>query len=156
MTNKSSYELFTEKCNLLNTLASKGVAFNQTDLVQQVNLVKEESDELVEAVLNETLVNILQETIDVLVVTQGMVQLLESLGCDVQGALQAVADCNLSKYTKDAEVAAKSVKALQESGVECAGTYNAEADLWVITDSNGKVRKPVGFKKVELSKFVPY
>jgi len=153
---KSSYDLFIEKCNLLNTLAGKGVATNKTNLVRQFDLVMEESKELHDAVNNEPLVNILQETIDVLVVTQGMVQLLESLGCDVQGALQAVADCNLSKYTKDAEVAAKSVKALQESGVECAGTYNAKADLWVITDSNGKVRKPIGFKKVELSKFVPY
>jgi len=153
---KSSYELFIEKCNLLNKLAGKGAATSKTDLVQQVDLVMEESKELHDAVNNEPLVNILQETIDVLVVTQGMVQLLESLGCDVQGALQAVADCNLSKYTKDAEVAAMSVKALQESGVECAGTYNAKADLWVITDSNGKVRKPIGFKKVELSKFVPY
>ena len=150
-----SYKTFIEKCYLFNELAGKGKFLEPTDITKQSLLIREEANELHEAVINEPLKNILQETIDVLVVAQGMVQLLESLGCDVQGALQAVADCNLSKYTNDAVLAAESVKTLQEAGVECTATYNTKANLWVITDSNNKVRKMNNFKKVQLSEFVP-
>ena len=160
MTNETTtltYQDFINKCYLFNTLAGKGELKDglRGELIDQANLIKEEAQEVLEATVQEPLVNILQETIDVLVVAHGMVQLLESLNCDVQGALQAVADCNLSKYTNCAETAAKSMVSLKEQGVQCGCTYNADAGFWIITDTNNKVRKPLGFTKVDLNDFVP-
>jgi len=147
---------FKNKCDLFNTIAGKDKVQSDFDLENQVKLVREEAQELFDAVtLGEPLVNILQETIDVLVVAQGMLQLLESLGCDTNGALLAVADKNLSKFTSDRDEAWESMEQYHKENKEVTVEYNRENNVYVLKDQNDKVRKPLKFTRVDLSKFVP-
>lgn len=149
---QSDYTLleFKRKCNDFNVIAGKTGVPSLDDLKNQVKLITEESKELLEAFENESLINTLQELTDVLVVSFGLLEQFRKLNYDVDGALLAVADCNLSKFTKDRDEAWKSMEDYHKAGTEVTVDYNEDYKVYVIKDANDKVRKPNNFEKVNL------
>lgn len=149
---QSDYALleFKRKCNDFNIIAGKDGVPSEDDLKNQVRLITEESKELLEAFENESLINTLQELTDVLVVSFGLLEQFRKLNYDVDGALLAVADCNLSKFTKDRDEAWKSMEDYHKAGTEVTVDYNEDYKVYVIKDANDKVRKPNNFEKVNL------
>lgn len=146
---------FKRKCNDFNVISGKDGVPSEDDLKNQVKLITEESKELLEAFENEPLINTLQEIVDVLVVSFGLLEQFRKLNYDVDGALLAVADCNLSKFTTSGAIAAESASKYTAEGTLVKFSYNNEYDVWVLKDENNKVRKPIGFKKVNLEEFKP-
>lgn len=152
---------FKRKCNDFNVIAGKDGVPSEDDIKNQVSLITEEAKELLEA-FNLTgytdgadYLDVLQELTDVLVVSFGLLEQFRKLNYDVDGALLAVADCNLSKFTKDRGEAWKSMEDYHDTGVDVTVDYNEDYKVYVIKDTNDKVRKPVGFKKVNLEEFKP-
>jgi NTP pyrophosphatase (non-canonical NTP hydrolase) len=156
-TYRSDYVLleFKRKCNDFGVIAGKDGTPSEDDLKNQVRLITEEAKELLEAFENEPLINTLQELTDVLVVGFGLLEMFRKLNYDVDGALLAVADCNLSKFTKNGLIAAESASKYTNDGTPVDFSYNSEYDVWVLKDLNDKVRKPLDFKKVNLEEFKP-
>lgn len=154
---QSDYALleFKRKCNDFNVISGKTGVPSSDDLKNQVRLITEESKELLEAFENESLINTLQELTDVLVVSFGLLEQFRKLNYDVDGALLAVADCNLSKFTKDRNEAWDSMEQYHKSNVKCVVEFNQEHRVYVLKDEKDKVRKPLKFKKVNLEEFKP-
>lgn len=155
---QSDYALleFKRKCNDFNVISGKDKYPTETDIENQVKLIREETKELSEAhAYEEPEINLLQESVDLLVVTLGLIEMLRKKGYDVDGALLAVPDCNLSKFTKDRDEAWKSMEDYHKAGTEVTVDYNEEHKVYVIKDTKDKVRKPTGFKKVNLEEFKP-
>lgn len=84
-----------------------------------------------------------------------LVKEFESLGYDFFGAFKTVCENNTTKFVKTATEAEMSVRQYQSQGVECKSVYNEKYDCYSIVDSNNKVRKPLGYKSVELEQFLP-
>ena len=147
---------FKHKCSDFGIIAGKDGVPSEDDLKNQVRLITEESKELKDTFeMGEPLINTLQELTDVLVVSFGLLEQFRKLNYDVDGALLAVADCNLSKFTKDRDEAWKSMEEYHDTGVDVTVDYNEDYKVYVIKDTNDKVRKPIGFKKVNLEEFKP-
>ena len=132
-----------------NRIAGNDKKLTYADLKFYTELLQEELDETKGGVDLENDEEILDGAVDVLVVTLGLVQKLERLGFDVSGAMEAVAQNNLSKYPSNEEDAVKSL----EPGWSC--TQDQMTSLWVIKDHVGKIRKPWNFKSVDLKQFTP-
>jgi hypothetical protein len=130
-----------------NRIAGNDKKLTYADLKFYTELLQEELDETKGGVDLENDEEILDGAVDVLVVALGLVQKLEQLGFDVSGAMEAVAQNNLSKYPRNKEDAVKSLK----PGWSCEEYQGAQ--LWVIKDENGKIRKPWNFKSVDLKQF---
>ena len=155
---QSDYALleFKRKCNDFGVIAGKDGVPSEDDLRNQVRLITEEAKELKDTLeMGEPLINTLQELTDVLVVSLGLLEMFRELKYDVDGALLAVADCNLSKFTQSGKVFLDSRGDYLSKGINVNSQYNAEYDVWVLKDENDKVRKPIGFKKVNLEEFKP-
>ncbi len=132
-----------------NRIAGNDKKLTYADLKFQTELLQEELNETYDSITIGNDEEILDGAIDVLVVALGLVQKLERLGFDVSGAMEAVAQNNLSKYPSNEEDAVKSL----EPGWSC--TQDQGTSLWVIKDGAGKIRKPWNFKSVDLSQFTP-
>jgi len=90
-----------------------------------LDLIREETDELEEAILDNDKVEQLDALVDILVVTMGAIR---AAGWDGEGAWKEVMDTNFAKINP-------------ETGK-------------VIKREDGKVLKPEGWKAPELAKFV--
>lgn len=72
-----------------------------------------------------------------------------AMGADVQGAIDAVAHNNLSKFPQCEKCAGWRIIEENEQCPECQGKGRI-----VLRDENGKIMKPKKFQKVELDKFL--
>lgn len=150
-----SFEDFASDCYLFNELAGKDTKCSFTDMYQQSMLVHEEVLEIIDGIRHNNPEEVLDGAIDVLVVTLGLLQKLGELGADVSKAMQKTAINNFSKFPTDRVIAVASVDALKEKGVDCSFEYNEEYELYVIKDTNDKVRKPVDFVSNDLLDCIP-
>lgn len=150
-----SFEDFVADCYLFNELAGKDKQCSFTDIYQQSMLVHEEVLEIVDGVRKNNPEEVLDGAVDVLVVTLGLMQKLKRLGVDVSKAMQKTALNNFSKFPSDFAIAQESLANLKRKGVDCRMEYNEEYELYVIKDSNDKVRKPVGFESNSLEDCIP-
>lgn len=150
-----SFEDFASDCYLFNELAGKDKQCSYKDIYQQSLLINEEVNEILCGVTDNNSEEVLDGVIDVLVVTLGLMQKLEQLGVDVSKAMQKTALNNFSKFPTDFVIAQESVVALKEKGVECRAEYNEDYELYVIKDSNDKVRKPLDFVSNDLLDCIP-
>lgn len=123
--------------------------------IQQYRVIKEEVEELYNAVADEDKLETLDAVCDILVTTTRFIAMAQHFGYDVLGAWEVVCDNNLSKYTASETIAAYSVAAYKEVGEDVKMSYNEEHGVYVLKDAKGKIRKPLGFKPVELLKFLP-
>ena len=145
---------FTQDSFAFNVYAGKATNFTKSDIDRQVALITEELKETVEGLQANSVVEVLDGTVDILVVTLGLLQKLQYAGVNIDGALSAVAENNLSKFTKSEEIANLSVASYEKKGEKVYVTKFG--DLYIIKRlSDDKVMKPIDFKSVELTSFVP-
>ncbi len=142
--------------DLFNDITGASQETNYSALLAQTNLISEELDETYEALENKDLVGLLDGAIDTLYTTLGLLQKLENMGIDVQAATFKVAKDNLSKFPTSRDIALDTIEYYNKQGIDCSLSTKAVngQTRYVIRDSNGKVRKPVGFKPTNLLEFV--
>lgn len=155
MNTKMTIEECVSGVELFNEIAGNFNLVTQESLVAQANVVEEEGRELLEAALEGNPNEILKECIDCLVVVHGMAQMLQEQGYDVLGAWNAVNKNNLSKFPLTEKEACESVDALSDQGVFCTIETNDHYQVYVIKDENGKVRKPLNYKKCSVAAYTP-
>jgi hypothetical protein len=138
-----------------NEIAGKSEDYSLEALKDQLKLIEEEVKELREALEANNPVETIDAVVDIQVVLSGMQQLLANAGIDVSLAGKLVTENNLSKFTPDVDVAYATVKSYKEKGIDCFIHHHEVSDLYVVKDTSNKVRKPVGFKAVDLTETVP-
>lgn len=141
--------------------------FTQTDMLKQMALIQEEIQELETAKENwdltkqESIEEILDAYVDILVTTMGLMQMLEHQGVDVSRAMRATGSNNLSKYIAlgdtpmqhNKELIASMAKYRQPEYVSklVLPFLNKDFNMIVLLDKNDKVCKPANFKPNDLS-----
>lgn len=154
-----NFQDFAEDCFSFNEIADKDNVRTKQDLRNQLNLIKEELNETIEALENEDYVNVVDGFCDVMVTTLGLGQQLSNLKVDIYGAMQSTAVNNHSKfvyYDDDSDfVIKKSVEKYMNEGVIILVEFNTDYNSFILKDTNNKIRKPYGFVSNNLSKFVP-
>lgn len=158
MTMTDSYWIQTlyDETHEFNEIAGNNVKFDKDALKAQLKLIKEEVQELDDAInIDNSPVDMLDAVIDTYVVLNGFASKLVALGFDMRRAADRTAENNLSKFPDNEQVAINTVKSLKEQGVDAVYEYDSRYDAYRIIDSNGKIRKPVGFTSNDLSDLVP-
>ena len=127
-------------------------------LRNQLKLVQEELTEVVNAVEHQDDVEILDGIADVMVTMAWVFELAHQAGFEVDKAMRAVNENNSTKIFKSYIDAAKTAEYYADQGIE--GMHVEESlvqgvPYYTARDQNKKIRKPIGFKSVELSQFVP-
>lgn len=146
---------FIQDVYAFNELSGQASKLDKSAIYNQLKLIAEETDELHEAVETNNAVEALDACIDIMYVLAGMMQKLEAMGMDVVGAMQQVANDNLTKFPGSKEVAELTQDMYNKQGIETTVTYSDKFNRWVIKDTNAKVRKPIGFTSTDLTKYVP-
>lgn len=127
----------------------------KADLIQQITLIQEELSETKEAIELDNSKELIKETSDLLVTVLGLCYQVELIGHDLMGGADAVCDDNLAKYPLEERQAQASVEYYADhKNVTLTATHNEEYDVWVLKDQQGKIRKPLGFGKIDLSEFI--
>lgn len=149
----SSGELYSDTY-AFNSISGSIQETSQKSFGDQLSFIEEESYELKYATNN---VEALDACVDILVTVMGYMQKMQyTYGADVAKAMDLIAENNLSKYPPTKELAEQTVKMYADKGVETYYTYNEDYQVYVIRDKvTGKVKKPVGFKPVDLSVCFP-
>lgn len=161
MTQPLEYDLeytiqkFKEDAEDFNVLSGQFNKTTKQDLVNQVKLITEEAGETKAAMETNDITELLDGAIDVMYVTIGLLQKLDQLGVDVNGAMRKVAEDNLAKFPSSKLLAESTVEMYKAQGVATTMQYNDKFGRYVIKDTNDKVRKPAGFISTYLGAFVP-
>lgn len=154
------YNDFFEDCEVFNNIADKGQVNSKLDLLQQLNLIKEELQETIDAVEAEDYVATLDGYCDIMVTTAGFGQQLSNLGMNIVGALEAVAANNLTKFIpvglEGFKLATLTQEEFQSKNIPVIIEQNNQFARYVIKDANNKIRKPLGYVSVDLTPFVPF
>jgi hypothetical protein len=116
-----------------------------------MKIFKSECKELIDAHKAHDSVELLDGAIDVFVTLSGLMQIMEHLGFGVEKGTKRICDNNLEKYI-DGETCTD-ISLVQPPNT--THTYNDYFDVHVFKDKDGKVKKPIGFKPVELQDLVP-
>lgn len=157
---ENNFETFANECYRWNDKQRKSRSaseiISREDLRNQLKLIQSEVDELKESIDNETNQEILEEFTDVMVTVVGFAQLLEKCGFDVMNGLASTNENNFTKFIDTSTL---------EGGIELSNTIEFYRDQGitvraigpmrakVVVDVNNKIRKPVSYKKKNLSKF---
>lgn len=159
----------TSENTTLDTLASDVFLFNEIagnfkevskeKLVAQAKVVLEESQELLQALVNnEGEEQLLKETIDVLVTVLGMFGMLKQQGYNVEAAWNVVNKNNLTKFCHSYSDALNGVLDYSAQGIKVVyerSPPHIDRFYYILRDENGKVRKPLGYKKCSVKQFTP-
>lgn len=127
-------------------------------VARQTTFLLEEVKETKDAALIHDWVEVLDGVADIMYVAAYLRDLLESVGCDVTGAFNAVCDNNDEKFTTSLELANEWKKEKEDVGV---ATYIANVEYegvvyyTVRRISDLKVIKYNDFPKVDLLPFIP-
>ena len=138
-----------------NVLSGQYRKVSFQDLKNQVALVTEEAQETLDAVNQQPIVGLLDGAVDVMFVAIGLLQKLEYLGVDVDGAMKRVAEDNLSKFPQTQAVVDATVEMYKQQQIEVSSEYDEIFNRWIIKDKQNKIRKPAGFVGTNLSAFIP-
>ena len=123
----------------------------------QRNLIKEEFQELSDALDSNDLEGQLDGVVDVLVTAFGYLQKLqETYSIDVAKACDRVGANNLTKYPVSQQVAFDTVTNYANKGVRTYYEKSEDHGVYVIRDAiTKKVKKPLGYVSVELGDLIP-
>lgn len=146
---------FKQDAEDFNVLSGQFNKTTKQDLINQVKLITEEASETKAAMEVNDITELLDGAVDVMYVTIGLLQKLEQLGVDVNGAMRKVAEDNLAKFPSSRLLAESTVEMYKTQGIETEMQYNEDFGRYVIKDTNDKVRKPAGFVSTYLGAFVP-
>lgn len=138
-----------------NALANNLTNVTPAKMIAQANVLQEEVQELKDGLNNEDLEEILDGTVDVIYVAFGMLQMLRSLGYDTERAMEKTARNNLTKFPTSINTVVESVDDYSENGTEITWEYNKVYDKYVLKDTKGKIRKPLGYVKNNLKDCLP-
>lgn len=152
----SSGELYSDTY-AFNSISGSIQETSQKSFGDQLSFIEEEFEELQEGHADFDKVESLDACVDILVTVMGYMQKMQyTYGADVAKAMDLIAENNLSKYPPTKELAEQTVKMYADKGVATHYTYNEDYQVYVIRDSiTGKVKKPIGFKPVDLSVCFP-
>lgn len=146
---------FKKDADLFNEVSEQAAKCSESDLLNQYELIVEEVGEILEGFDNANPVEVLDGVIDTLYVTLGLLQKLQNLGMDTDGALQRVAEDNLSKFVGCEILLEESLDMYKKQGKKVLASYNEEHEVWVLKNTTDKVCKPSNFVSTDLSSFVP-
>lgn len=145
-----SISYLTEKSLTFNDFSFASKDYSSEAVENQLKIILSEVQELVDAFKNETPINVAAEAVDVIVTTIGLLQKLDNAGLDVSKVTELIADKNLEKFTTNPEDAHNTVKYYEKQGVWTNVFFNKDFGVYSVLDSNGKIRKPIGFISVKL------
>lgn len=134
-----------------NKIAGNFENIDEASLAAQIKVVVEEVKELEKAYADKDAVELLDGVCDAFVTVAGLMQKMQAAGFNVDKAVDRVCLNNLDKYPT--EMLREDLDTYAEKGWDVI--YNNEYDCYVLKDNNGKIRKPLGFKSVEISDLVP-
>lgn len=154
MTTYTIYD-FKKDQDTFNEISGQADKVSHSDLLNQLNLVKEEVFELEADTQMLNFEGIAAETIDVVFTALGLVQKLEKKGINMQKAMGIIAKANLSKFPVSCEDVKESVDYYSDREIPVKVSYNSAYDVYVIKDENDKVRKSVNFVKADISDCIP-
>jgi hypothetical protein len=146
---------FQIDCDAFNSIAGKDEKTTHKDLCRQYYLIEEELRETRTGLAKNDLEEVLDGTIDVLVTTLGMLQKLKNLGFDVSKAMLTTAENNHSKYPITEALAIETAEMYDKQDIDVKVSYNSQYDVFVIKDSNDKIRKPSNFVSNDLKDCLP-
>lgn len=130
--------------------------FNDEKLLNlRMKLIKEEWEELQEAVQNKDIIEVLDAITDSIYVLVGM---CTSCGFDIDTAFKLVHESNMSKLCDTEEQAKESVEWYMETRPEFQPAYRKTKDgsKWLVYDQlTGKVLKNKYYQEVDLSVLFP-
>jgi hypothetical protein len=157
-TNSESIAYLNAKTEKFNACANKSVPTSWHDLLNQMKIIESEIKEMRDAIEVRDPVELLDGYVDSMVTLLGMRDMLANLQFDVRGAESTVADNNDSKFLSgftEPSVFEYTVQGYRKQGVEIKTMFNPEYHSYCFVDSNGKVRKPLDYKPVDLTPFIP-
>jgi hypothetical protein len=145
----TNYSIFTayREVEKFNKIAGNLENVTAESISNQLSYIFEELTETIDALESGDAVELLDGYCDLLVTVQGLGQKLNAAGFDTQEAEKRVNDNNLSKYIP--------VNKAIHYDPSFTKTLNEEYNVYVLRDSNMKIRKPSGFVSVDLSDCVP-
>lgn len=124
----------------------------------QTKLLVEEVQETVDASEYHDKVELLDGVVDVFVIWSYLAAQLDKAGYDVVGAIQKIQQNNDTKifksYVEAADCAEKLSELKDEHHYVESGYLNG-LEFFTVRNSYGKISKPIGFKSVDLSEFLP-
>ena len=135
----NSVKRFNEIAGSLNNVTDANV-----DL--QMSLIFEELTETIDAFEAGDKLGLLDGACDLRVTVDGLIQILEALKYNVEDAMTAVCENNLSKFKSTVSKADKERYTV---------SLNNKHKVFVLKDGNGKIRKPDSYESVNLTMFVP-
>ena len=155
---------YTDGFQAFASLASSAYTFNEISgqardtskegIENQIKLIEEETKELREGFEAGSTVEILDACIDILYVTYGLLQKLESK-CDVDAAMKQVHIDNFKKFFDGSEYQlAEETQKYQCSKGKNARVSKSLHGVYAVLDENNKVLKPIDFVSTDLTKFV--
>ena len=99
---KTQYSISTFKrsADKFNTISGSAQKTSAVDIMNQIKLMQEETEETTEAYKQGDITGVLDGCVDVLYVTLGLLQKLQNAGVDTEGAMKQVAQDNLKKFPK--------------------------------------------------------
>ena len=145
----TNYSIFTayREVEKFNKIAGNLDSVTPESVSNQLSYVFEELTETIDALENGDAVELLDGYCDLLVTVHGLGQKLQAAGFDTQEAEKRVNANNMSKYIPTNETI--------HYDPSFTKTLNEEYNVYVLRDSNMKVRKPSNFQSVDLSDLVP-
>lgn len=148
---KSALDQLFEDSKTCCVIAGQSTEITKEHKLQQYGYIKEELQELHDAIEAGDLVEQLDATVDILVTVFGFMQKLEKQGADLEKAMLKTAKNNLSKFPTDRDVVQDTIKFYKEKGKDCTSSYSVVYNRWVIRDEQGKYKKCKGFVENDLS-----
>ena len=143
--------------NTFNMIAGNDQKITDQDFEDQFKVVVEEMKEFQDGHTNKDLVETTDGIVDSFVTLFGYMQKMQNrYGIDFAKAMDLIAENNLSKYPTEEQVAIDTVQMYKDQGLDTYYTFYPESLCYVIRDSKtNKIKKPVGFKSVDLSVCFP-
>ena len=120
----------------------------------RVNLIKEELNELEQALNDDNKVEVLDALVDLQYVLSGAINQL-GFSKIFNLAFQEVHTNNMTKFHKTEDEALKTVSHHVQDGTPCHAKYNLEIDMWgVFRNTDKKLLKPKNYTPVNLKEFI--
>jgi hypothetical protein len=134
-----------------NNIAGNLANVDEASVAAQIKVVVEEVKEIEKAFAEKDSVELLDGVCDAFVTVAGLMQKMSYAGFKVDEALERVCLNNMAKYPS--EMSKEELDNCDKQGWDVL--YNIDCECYVLKDKNGKIRKPLGFKSVEISDLVP-
>lgn len=140
---------------IANEISGQHTKLTQQDFRNQVEIIRSEFQELVNAIEAKDNLEILDGAVDLLVTVFGMIRKLDAAGFNTLKAMDRVGMNNLTKFPTSLTVVDESVKMYAEKGVTIKPVFDHKYDRWALMDEGDKYKKPVNYKNVDLTDCLP-